>query len=103
MVGQHASGADDAEAVEEVGTEECATVGMKPYSRADAEALRVLEAVLFGGAHAGCGQHVHYWLSREWAVLRWKHNGEGRGQIDLRISNAGMREVTAWRKRRMHA
>ena len=76
---------------------------MKPYSRSDAEALRVLDALLFGGPHAGCGQHIQYWLARDWAVLTWRHNGEGRGKLDLRISNLGKREVAVWRKRKMHA
>lgn len=103
VVGQQPEGLDDAEDDEGLRAEKDSAVGMKPYSRSDAEALRVLDAVLHGEPHGGCGQHVHYWLDREWAVLLWRHDGEGRGKIDLRISNLGRREVAAWRQRKMHA
>lgn len=103
VVGQHPLGGDDAEVVGEVGAEEDCAVGMKPYSRSDAEALRVLEAVLTGGNHEGCGQHVEYWLAREWACLIWRHDGRGIGKLRLRITNLGKREVGVWVNRKARA
>lgn len=75
-------------------------MGLKPYSRADAEALRVLSQLATGQPHEGCGEHVQYWLNRGWCCVVWYRSGaDDNGYMKLRMTAAGRREVSVWNNR----
>lgn len=104
LVGSEPVGGAEAEVVRPLPPEEADQMGMSPYSRADAEALRVLSRVACHEPHEGTGAHVEYWIQRGWCALIWRRQCDtDPGRMSLRITQAGRRELQVWHNRKARA
>lgn len=104
LVGHIALGGSQAQEFRPLPSEEADQMGMKPYSRADAEVLKVLTRMACKEPHEGTGAHVEYWIGRSWCTLVWlRSSASDNGRITLRLTEAGRRELAVWQNRRARA